>query len=123
MVEFYSEPQPQSTMPVLAATTKLTVKEFLALPECEERIELVDGKIIVSPKPKSNHLDTPARKLPFASMFDRPLAGEDHGDLRVGFVACANDFVVVDGTARMAHGDYSCVDPHIHTVTEWEEGI
>jgi len=42
-------------MPVLYSTTKMTVDEFLSLPEADEHLELVDGEIVVSPKPKTSH--------------------------------------------------------------------
>lgn len=42
-------------MPVLYSTTKMTVDEFLSLPETDEHLELVDGEIVMSPKPKTSH--------------------------------------------------------------------
>lgn len=42
-------------MSVLDATREMTVDEFLALPECEERMELVAGETIMSPKPTFDH--------------------------------------------------------------------
>jgi len=45
----------EEKMPVLYSTTKMTVDEFLSLPETDEHLELVDGEIVVSPKPKTSH--------------------------------------------------------------------
>ena len=42
-------------MAVLEAIQKITVDEFLAQPENGERMELVDGEIIMSPMPKTDH--------------------------------------------------------------------
>ena len=42
-------------MPVLSAPAKLSVSDFLALPESNEVMELVDGEIIVTPRPRTDH--------------------------------------------------------------------
>lgn len=42
-------------MDMLDTFTKLTVKEFLALPETHQPMELVDGEVIMSPRPLSEH--------------------------------------------------------------------
>ena len=42
-------------MAVLEAIQKITVDEFLAQPENGERMELVDGEIIMSPKARFDH--------------------------------------------------------------------
>ena len=42
-------------MSFATAVNKLTVPEFLALPESEDRMELVDGEIIIGPRPGNDH--------------------------------------------------------------------
>jgi Uma2 family endonuclease len=45
-------------MAVLEAVRKMAVEEYLALPESPEgspRMELVDGEIVRSPRPNSDH--------------------------------------------------------------------
>ncbi|MBI2194774.1 MAG: Uma2 family endonuclease [Planctomycetes bacterium] len=42
-------------MPLVDSLRKLTVEEFLALPECPEKMELVDGEVVVSPRPTFSH--------------------------------------------------------------------
>lgn len=42
----------EEKMPILHSTTKLTVDEFLSLPETDEHLEIVDGEIVMSPSPK-----------------------------------------------------------------------
>lgn len=42
-------------MGLLHATDTVTVEAFLALPECDEWMEWVDGEIIVTPRPSSEH--------------------------------------------------------------------
>ena len=42
-------------MAVMEAMRKLTVEDFLAQPESDERMELVDGEIIMSPRARSSH--------------------------------------------------------------------
>ncbi len=42
-------------MSALPAIPYVTEEEFLALPESSERLELIDGEIILSPSPSLNH--------------------------------------------------------------------
>jgi Uma2 family endonuclease len=42
-------------MSLATALNKLTVSEFLALPESEDQMELVDGEIVNVPRPRKDH--------------------------------------------------------------------
>jgi Uma2 family endonuclease len=42
-------------MSLLHAANKLTADEFLALPESDKRMELVEGEIVVTPRPSIDH--------------------------------------------------------------------
>lgn len=42
-------------MSLATTVNKLTVSEFLALPESEKRMELVDGEIVIVPGPRKDH--------------------------------------------------------------------
>jgi len=42
----------------MAVQTKITAEEFLKLPETSQRMELIDGEIIVAPAPRISHQNT-----------------------------------------------------------------
>ena len=48
-------------MPVLETVNRTTVEDFLAQPENSDWLELVDGEIVMSPRPRSEHQELIAR--------------------------------------------------------------
>ncbi len=93
----------------------VTEEEFLALPESTERIELVDGEVIVSPSPSRRHqrvlLDLAAALHAWCRLHPPAAAGIAPQDIRFApsRILQPDAFVVLGGVADDAEGPLDVV--------------